>query len=211
MRVLIVSGGKQPKEATIKKYIDKDTYIISADSGSDALYKHNIIPNLILGDFDSISDEVLKFYEEKNCKINRFKAEKDFTDTEAAVLEAIKLKPKELVLLGATGTRLDHTLANLGLLYKCKKAGIESVIVDENNKVSIHSESFEFNEKEGQTFSLQAFGENVRNLSINGAKYPLHNYDLSFGDPRTVSNECTKNPVKITFDSGIILLIKSND
>jgi thiamine pyrophosphokinase len=211
MRVLIVSGGKAPEESTIRNYINADTFIISADSGSNALYKYNIIPNLILGDFDSISDEVLKYYEEKNCSINRYKEEKDFTDTEAAVWEAIKLKPEEIFLFGSTGSRLDHTLANLGLLYRCKLENIDAFIIDENNKVSIHTESFEFKECAGQTFSIQAFGGIVKNLSIHGAKYPLSNYDLFFGDPRTVSNECEQNSVKITFDSGIIILIKSND
>ncbi len=211
MRVLIISGGKAPREATIRNYITDDTYIISADSGANVLYKYKILPDVLLGDFDSIDKNVLKYYETIGCTINRYKAEKNFTDTEAAVVEAIKLNPEKIFFLGSTGTRIDHTIANLGLLYRCYLKNIDSYIVDENNEISIYGSNFKFKEVNGQTFSLQAFGGVVKKLSIKGAKYELIDYDLYFGDPRTVSNECTDASVNITFESGILLLIKSND
>lgn len=211
MRVLIISGGKPPEEATIRSYITNDTYIICADSGANTLYEYKIFPNMLLGDFDSINENVLKYYEASDCIINRYKAEKNFTDTEAASEEAIVLNPKEIFFFGCTGTRLDHTIANLGLLYRCYLKNIKSYIIDENNKISIYGSGFTFKELEGQTFSLQAFGGMVKKLSIKGAKYKLVDYDLYFADPRTVSNECTGTPVKITFQSGIIILIISND
>lgn len=211
MRVVIISGGKAPKEATIRNYINDDTYIISADSGANVLYEYKIFPDVLLGDFDSIDENILKYYETSGCTIKRYKAEKNFTDTEAAVEEAIRLNPEEIYFLGSTGTRIDHTLANLGLLYRCYLKGIDSHIVDDNNNISIYGSNFTFDEAKGQIFSLQAFGSMVKNLSIKGAKYGLINYDLFFGDPRTVSNECIDTPVKITFDSGILILIKSND
>ena len=211
MRVLIISGGKPPEETTIRSYITDDSYIICADSGANTLYKYKILPNVLLGDFDSIDETVLKYYEASGCTINRYKAEKNFTDTEAAAEEAMDLNPKEIFFFGSTGTRLDHTLANLGLLYRCYLKNIESYIIDENNKISIHGSNFTFKDIKGQTFSLQAFGGMVKKLSIKGAKYKLVDYDLYFGDPRTVSNECTDATVKITFGSGILILIKSND
>lgn len=211
MRVIIISGGKAPKEATIRNYITDDTYIISADSGANALYEYKIVPNVLLGDFDSIDANVLKYYEGNGCRISRYKTEKNFTDTEAAVEEAISLNPKEIYFFGSTGTRIDHTLANLGLLYRCYLKNIKSYIIDENNKISIHGKNFTFNELKGQTFSLHAFGGAVKNLSIKDAKYGLSDYDLYFGDPRTVSNECTDKPARITFDSGTLILIRSND
>jgi thiamine pyrophosphokinase len=211
MRVLVISGGKAPKEATIRNLITEDTYIICADSGGNVLYEYKIFPDLLLGDFDSIDGNVLKYYEDAGCTIDRYKCEKNFTDTEAAVEEAMKLNPEEIFLLGSTGTRIDHTLANLGLLYRCYLKNIASYLVDENNEVSIYGSNFTFKEVKGQTFSVQAFGGMVKNLSIKGAKYELINYDLYFGDPRTISNKCTDYPVNINFDSGILILIKSND
>ncbi|AJA48166.1 thiamine pyrophosphokinase [Clostridium pasteurianum DSM 525 = ATCC 6013] len=211
MKIVIVSGGKPPREQNLKKYIDNETFIISADSGSNILYKYNIIPDIILGDFDSIDREVINYFREKKCKIISYPTEKNFTDTEAALKEAIKMSPDSILLFGCTGSRLDHTFANLGLLYRCLISNIEAYIIDENNTISLHNEAFKIEGKRGDLFSLQAFGSVVKGLSISKAKYELNNYDLKFGDPRTVSNELMDGSVFITFHKGILLLIKSKD
>lgn len=211
MKIVIVSGGKHPTEEILKKYIDKESYIICADSGADGLYKYGYVPNVLLGDFDSIDKEVLNYYTNKKCNIAEYKAEKDFTDTEAAFNEALKCEPSEIIFLGCTGSRLDHVLANFGLLSRCLSLNIKACLVDENNLITLHNKSFEVNGTFGDTFSLQSFGETVKNLSILGAKYPLYNYDLSFGDPRTVSNEFLNNTVSIQFDRGIIMFLRVRD
>ena len=211
MKVLIVCGGKKPSKEILKQYINDDTYIICADSGANCLYEYEITPNMLLGDFDSIKEEVLSYYISKDIETCKFPAEKNFTDTEAALSEAILKKPKEIFFFGATGSRLDHLLANIGLLYKCFQSGIKGHIIDDNNEVTIYDRAFYIEGKEGQLFSLVAFGAEVKALNIEGAKYPLKNYNLSFGDPRTVSNEIAKSKVHITFDSGVIILIKSKD
>lgn len=211
MRVVIVSGGRAPSENILKRYTDEKSYIICADSGANCLYKYGIVPNIVLGDFDSINKEVLSYFINKKCKIAEYQAEKDFTDTEAAFNEALKCEPSEIIFLGCTGSRLDHALANLGLLNRCLSLNIKASIVDENNRITLHNKSFEVEGNLGETFSLQCFGETVKNLSILGAKYPLYNYDLSFGDPRTVSNEFLNGKASIQFDSGIIMLLRVND
>lgn len=211
MKIVILSGGNPPKEQNLKKYIDNETFIISADSGANILHKYNMMPDIILGDFDSIDEGVINYFKEKNCKIISYPEEKNFTDTEAAVEEAIKLNPTSILLFGCTGSRLDHTFANLGLLYRCLINNIEAYIIDENNIISLHNKAFKIKGKRGDLFSLQAFGDVVKGLSINKAKYELHNYDLNFGDPRTVSNELLDNTVFITFEKGMLLLINARD
>lgn len=211
MRVVVVSGGKPPEEQNLRNYLNEENYIICADSGANILYKYNILPNMILGDFDSINNIVFNYFKRKGCKIISYPSEKNFTDTEAAIVEAFKLNPQEILLFGCTGSRLDHTLANLGLLYKCLKNNINAFIIDENNIISLHDKDFEIKGKMGELFSLQAFGDEVNNLSIIKAKYELHNYDLKFGDPRTVSNELLDVTVFVTFKKGILILIRAKD
>lgn len=211
MRVVIVSGGRAPSENILKRYTDEKSYIICADSGANCLFQYGYVPKLILGDFDSIDKNVLSYFINKGCEISKFQPEKDFTDTEAAFNAAVKLSPEEIVFLGCTGSRLDHALSNLGLLFRCLSLNIKASIVDENNCITLHDKSFEMEGKSGETFSLQCFGETVKNLSILGAKYPLYNYDLSFGDPRTVSNEFLNGKASIQFDSGIIMLLRVKD
>lgn len=211
MEVVIISGGKAPTAKLLEKYINKDSYVICADSGANSMYKYGYVPNLILGDFDSIDDGVLSYFKNKDCIINIFPAEKDFTDTEAALEETIKLSPSKIVFLGCIGTRLDHVIANLGMLKRCLELNISACIVDENNIITLHDKNFIMEGRLGETFSLHSFGSEVKNLSIKGAKYRLDNYNLCFGDPRTVSNEFLNNEVNITFKSGIIMLFKVND
>ena len=211
MRVVVVSGGKPPEEQTLRNYLNEETYIISADSGSNILYKYNIVPNMMLGDFDSIDNVVFNHFKKKECKIISYPSEKNFTDTEAAIVEAFKFNPKEILLFGCTGSRLDHTLANLGILHKCLKNNTNAYIIDENNIISLHDKDFKIKGKIGEIFSLQAFGGTVSNLSIIKAKYELNNYDLKFGDPRTVSNELLDDIALVTFKKGILILIKAKD
>lgn len=121
MNVAIVSGGNPPSEKLLKKYISEVEFIIAADKGSECLYKYNIIPDLLLGDFDSAKKEILDNMKLKVKEVLEFQPEKDYTDTEIAVMEAIKRGAEKIYLFGATGTRMDHTLGNIGLMLTTKK------------------------------------------------------------------------------------------
>lgn len=211
MNIVIVSGGKAPKEQLLRKYVDDDTLIISADKGADVLYNYNIVPNIIVGDFDSAKFNNIEYFRSKGCEIISYPEEKNFTDTQAAIEKSMEFTPEKVLMFGCTGSRLDHTLANLGLLYKFLKNNIEAYIIDENNIVSLYDKNFKIEGSLGGLFSLQAFGSTVKNLSILKAKYELYNYDLHFGDPRTVSNELLDTEAFITFDEGILILMKSRD
>lgn len=211
MEAVIIAGGKAPSAKLLHEYINNHSYIICADSGADCIYKAGYAPDILLGDFDSIDKKVLHYFKSKNSITKTFPPEKDFTDTEAALLEAVRQKPSEIVFLGCTGTRLDHVMANLGLLKRCLDKNIKASIVDENNIITLHNEDFIIRGNFGETFSLHAFGNNVKSLSIESAKYELNNYDLAFGDPRTVSNEFLNSEVHITFKSGILILFRVKD
>ncbi|GFZ29680.1 thiamine pyrophosphokinase [Clostridium zeae] len=209
MKAVIVAGGKAPSEELFLCEIKDANFLIAADSGVNVFYMYNITPNVILGDFDSAKHEAINAF--KEVEIVKFKPEKDFTDSELAFKNAIEHGANEIVLLGCTGTRLDHTIANIGLLKRALDLNIKAKIKDENNCIFLVSKDTVLNGTHGQTISFQAFGETVKNFYIVGAKYPLHDYNLEFGDGRTVSNEFIDRPIKITFSSGIVMVIYSND
>lgn len=211
MKVLIVSGGTAPSSELLKKEAQDSDYIICADSGANCLYENNIYPQMILGDFDSIKKDILLAFKNNNCKVISFPKEKDSTDSEIAVEEAIKLQPDTLVLLGFTGTRIDHFLGNLGLLSKCLSKRINAVLKDSNNTVFITDKPIKIKGKRNNFFSIQAYCDKVQDLTILGAKYPLYNYELKLGDSRTISNEFLDNEVEINFSTGKILIILSKD
>ncbi|MBK5240714.1 thiamine diphosphokinase [Clostridium sp.] len=211
MKVIIVSGGIPPSRELLIKEITEGTFIIAADSGANCLYDYKILPNLLLGDFDSISKKVLKYFEKSQCIIDIYPTEKDFTDTEIAVKKAINMKPSEIVLLGCTGSRVDHLLGNIGMLKKCLKNSVSAHIVDENNDIRLSNATTILNGTVGQIFSVQAYGDEVIGLTIDGAKYPLNNYNLKIGESITISNEFVSSNVKLNFKSGTLMIILSCD
>lgn len=212
MKILIVSGGAPPSYELIKEELKDSSFLICADSGGECLYKYNIIPNFLMGDFDSISLEALEFFRaQEKCTIDTYPKDKDFTDTELVLNKAAQLGASEIVFLGCTGTRMDHFMGNVGMLLKCLKLNIKAYIKDNNNIIEITDKPISIKKEKGTTFSLQAYCDKVKDLNIRGAKFELENYDLTLGDPRTVSNEFLNNDVHIDFKSGILLIFYSKD
>lgn len=212
MKVIIVSGGKPPSNELLKKEISDCDYLICADSGANFLYENNICPQLLVGDFDSINQNVLNFFKKNSkCKIEKFPKQKNDTDSELAVYRAIELGADEITLLGFTGTRIDHLLGNLGLLYICLEKGVKATLKDDNNKIFLTNKPIKIYGNKDDLFSIQAYCNVVKSLSIKGGKYPLDNYDLILGDSRTISNEFLNNEVELNFSSGNLLVILPND
>lgn len=212
MKVTIVSGGKAPSLTLVKNELETSSFLICADSGANCLYKYKIKPDYLMGDFDSIDKEALDFFRTSEVKISKYPEKKNFTDTEAVCNKALGLNADEITFLGCTGTRLDHIMGSIGMLKQCIKMGVKAYIKDENNSIEIINKSSIIYGKKGDIFSLYAYCDVVKNLSIIGAKYKLNNYDLTLGDSRTVSNEFLDSNVRIQFDDGgLILLFRSKD
>lgn len=210
MRVLIVSGGEAPSKGLFWGLYRPGDILIGADKGAEFFLQEGVTPDLLLGDFDSISPETLSFFEGK-CRILRFAAEKDFTDTEAAYQEALTWHPQEIYLLGCTGTRLDHFLGNLSLLDRAEKAGIRAYLQDDHNKIFILGKSGKICKDFGDYVSFQAYGGPVENFGLRGTQYPLEDYTLRLGDPRTVSNVITGEEMEVSFSAGTLLVLLTRD
>ena len=130
--ILIVSGGSIDVDFA-KEYLRERQYdhIIAADSGLAHCKEIGIEPTDILGDFDSLRNlELLEYHRQKGIPLREFPTRKDYTDTHLAVKYAIDLKAEEVTILGATGTRYDHILANISLLALLRDEGINAQIVD---------------------------------------------------------------------------------
>ncbi|MBM6839873.1 thiamine diphosphokinase, partial [Clostridium saudiense] len=105
----------------------------------------NIVPKYIVGDFDSASMDKVNYLKECGAIKIEFNPEKDFTDSDSALNLAIEEGANEVVLLGVTGTRLDHTFGNLGLLTSALKRSVKATIINENNKIFIVNNSISLN------------------------------------------------------------------
>lgn len=211
MKILIIGGGKLPSEELLRKEYSQSDYTICADRGGEYLLDIDLIPHILIGDFDSISEKSLNKFIEKKVIIERYPVEKDYTDTELCVMKALQHTPDEIVMLGCTGSRLDHVIGNIGLLKRCLDKNVKAYIKDENNVIFLIDKPYTFQGEKEKIISLQAFTEEVSGLSISGVKYPLEGYNLKSWSPYTVSNVMLNNKIDISFEKGILMVMFSKD
>lgn len=188
--------------------------IIGIDRGLEFCYRNRIVPQYILGDFDSISPEVIAWYREQmEIPIREYKPEKDATDTRMGLELALKLGSDRIFLLGATGGRLDHYMGNLQSLVVPAMAGKEAWILDEQNAMTVLSRSRTI-KKEcafGKYISFFSMGDEVRGITLSGFKYPLKDYDMTNFDGIGVSNELAEDTALVEFRQGFLLMVMSKD
>ena len=145
--------------------VRKTGYIIGVDRGVEFLYHHQIMPDYIVGDFDSVKKEIVDYYRnETHVRIREYNPVKDASDTEIAIRLAMTLGGTELLILGATGGRIDHLWANVQSLTIPYKAGIHAVILDGQNRISLLREGenhLKKSEAYGRYFSVFPLGEEV--------------------------------------------------
>lgn len=211
MRAVIVTGGNPPSKDLLLSYLKEDDYLIGVDKGCNALFEYGLKPKIILGDFDSASLEVISYYRELGVNLIKFDSEKDYSDTDLAYRKATEIGAKEILLFGATGTRMDHMLGNIGLLIKSLNDKVHLEIIDTNNRIYLIDKSTKIEGKSNGIISFHAACDVVNNINIRGAKYKLTNYDMTLFEPRAICNEFIGEDIEITFDSGIIMVIFSRD
>lgn len=214
-RAVIISGGTLYEELIEKTIREcEDPCIIGVDKGVEFLYHHKIRPSYIVGDFDSLSHEIVDYYKnETHVSVREFNPVKDASDTEIAVRLAITLGCHEMVILGATGSRVDHLWANIQTLTIPFKVGVDAVILDPQNRIRLIGGETHLKKEEafGDYFSVFPLGEVVYGFNIRGAKYPLTEHTLTPYDSLCVSNQIEEDEVVIDFVSGIVILMETRD
>ncbi len=217
-KAIVVSGGELDEELTVSILARQaDRCVIGVDKGMEFLYQHQFMPDYIVGDFDSVREEVRDYYKnEAHVPVREYNPVKDASDTEMAIRLAMTLGSKDITILGATGGRIDHLWANVQSLMIPFKAGIEAKIVDRQNMITIigggethirKSEAF------GPYFSVFPLGEEIFGFNISGAKYPLKNHILRPYDSLCVSNQIAddSDEAVISFAMGHVILMETRD
>ena len=204
MKVVIISGGNIPNQSLLNKYITKNSYVICADSGFDALINTNIKPNLCVGDMDSVKSSLL----DQTTQV--YPKNKDKTDTEIAIDIAIKKGATEVILLGCSGNRLDHTLSNINMLKILLDHKIDGKMIDSNNTIMLCDSQIKIKSDKNCYCSLIPL-TNCTGITTDGLKYSLKNENLNSQTSRGISNEFSSNLAKITLKSGLLLVIIAKD
>lgn len=221
---LIVSGGRIDKDFAFSFLEDKSySNIIAVDGGLSFLAEIGLMPTDIVGDFDTVDRALLSSYEKcEQVAIHRYCPEKDDTDSEIAVRLALEYESTQIDILGAAGTRLDHTIGNirlLGMIYQeCRQKGreeIQAFIYDANNRVRLAGRRCVIQKEEmyGKYVSLLPFTQRVEGITLAGFKYPLekHTMDVFVSPTLGISNEITGEQGIIVSENGVLLVIESKD
>ena len=213
MRIGIVTGGSI-NESFVNGELSCQQFdkLIAVDHGADFFLKSEFAPDFIVGDFDSVKKDTIEILQNRfKVKIDKHPSEKDETDTELAISMAIGMGAKEIIIYGATGTRMDHVLGNIQLLKKSMEHKVICYIQDEFNRIQMvdHSIQIRKDEQYGYYVSLIPFTPVVTGITLKGMKYPLKDYDLHSGIARCVSNEIQEEKGEILFRDGILLIIES--
>ncbi|MEF9988954.1 MAG: thiamine diphosphokinase [Christensenellaceae bacterium] len=205
MKMLIVAAGKLPANELINQYAEESDFCIAVDGGLCAFEHTSIVPNLIVGDMDSVDSIVLNEYLKKGSEAVFAEAEKNETDSMLALDIAIKRGATKIVMLGATGGRIDHLLSNIMLLKRAHKKNIELVMEDKRHTISIGKGDFDIKGKKGQTVSLIPINDSVH-VTASGLYYPLENLRLTNDKPRGVSNLFLRETAHIKSDRYVLVI-----
>lgn len=214
-RCLIVTGGKLDLSFA-GPFLKNQSFerIIAVDGGLKAVKELGLEPDVIVGDFDSVDPLVLEYYRSRDHIVwDMRRPEKDETDTELAFLRAQAMGCTDLVILGATGGRIDHMLGNIHLLFPCLQKGIRASLFDGQNRIFLLDGSYTFRRQElwGKYISFLPLTERVEGITLRGFKYPLTERDIEIGTSLCLSNELEEEEGTITFREGVLIAVESHD
>lgn len=214
---LIVTGGTMDLEfagSFLKNRIFD--LVVAVDGGLEHLKPLGIVPHAVVGDFDTVNKEVfLEYHRMERVAWEVHRPEKDETDTELAIETAIQMGAEEVTMLGGTGGRIDHMLANIHLLSGCLERRVAACMVDRQNRIYILDGETTFYKKDlhGKYLSFIPLTEQVLGITLTGFKYPLTRRNITIGREAglCVSNELVEEKGIITFDSGLLICVESRD
>ena len=206
--VLALNGSlKKSKEEYSRIIEGKNVRYIAADGGAVLLEELGHYPDVIIGDFDSLTEEQFQFFQKKGSEIIRYPQEKDETDGELALKYCKEKGWKEIIIIGFEGGRLDQQLTNIFLLEYAYKNGIKALFKEPGLEMGLVDRKKVFLRKRGAIISLIPLDEVVKGVSISGCRYSLNSDPLFRYKSRGISNIIEQEKAIITADQGQLLYI----
>lgn len=216
-KCLIVTGGKLDL-AFARSFLQKESFqkIIAVDGGLEAVEALGLIPDYVVGDFDTVNPAVLERFRKIPLIVwEKHRPEKNETDTELARNRGMTLACDRIVFLGATGGRLDHMLGNIHVLYACLQRGVEAWLIDSQNKLYLLDQGKRFYQEElwGKYVSFLPYTEKVEGITLRGFRYPLNEKNIRKGEEAglCISNELAEKEATIELAEGILICVESRD
>ncbi len=204
-RIIIFANGDLPDLEKARALLHDDDFIIAADGGTRHALALGLIPNVIVGDLDSLPEnfEISKFENE----VVLYPKDKNETDLELAIQHALTLNSQEIIILAALGGRLDQTLGNIALICDLRPSTLDLRLDDGLEEVFFCRDTREINGTLGDTVSLLPWQGEVTGIVTTGLKWSLQNETLYPNKTRGISNEMTVETATVQIKSGLLLII----
>ncbi|HLO29763.1 MAG TPA: thiamine diphosphokinase, partial [Anaerolineales bacterium] len=206
-RIIIFANGELPDIDKARLLLRPDDYIICADGGTRHALALAVSPKIIIGDMDSVEKGQLQKLKDDDVPMELYPRDKNETDLELAIQGAIELKPKQIIILGALGGRLDQTLGNITLLSDVRLSTFDVRLDDGVEEIFLCRDQSQVHGRIGDLVSLIPWQGAVSNIQTNNLKWPLNNETLYPNKTRGISNQLLDETATISIGSGLLLIV----
>jgi thiamine pyrophosphokinase len=205
---IIFANGNFDPAPKVDALLKKADLIIAADGGANHCAQFGIIPDVLLGDLDSIHPEILESYKTEGTAINRHPKRKDATDLELALDLAVEKGSRSVWLFGALGGRWDMSLANIMLAAGDKYKSLKTSLLGQDCSMQVlHPATHIIIGEPGQKVSIIPLKGDAHGVTLSGFEYPLKDHFVPFGSSIGVSNIMKKDRGTVQFTQGILLCV----
>ncbi|MBA3530633.1 MAG: thiamine diphosphokinase [Ardenticatenales bacterium] len=205
-RVVLLANGELHEADYVRALLRPDDLLIAANGGTRHAWTLQVLPALLVGDRDSLPESLHRWLDDNKVPQYTHPREKDETDLELALHHALELGASSLLFVGATGGRMDHTLANLSLLAHVCAAGVQAEVVVGKEHLHLVYQLFQLHDAVGHTVSLLPWGGDAKGVTTQGFVWELHGETLGFGPARGISNVVREPLATVSVEEGMLLL-----
>ncbi len=204
---LIVSGGNAPDSLFLKARAAKARMVIAADRGAEYCLRAGIRPDLVVGDMDSLPLETFEEVKKAGIPFQRHDTSKDETDTRLALLAALEGGARSVEMVAATGDRIDHTLANIHLLYAALLRGVDACILAHDCRIFLVDSCSTISGNKGALVSLLPLTPKVGGISLSGFQWNIEEASMEIGNPYGISNRVCSDEARIQVGEGTLIAV----
>jgi thiamine pyrophosphokinase len=206
--VVVVFAGGDPVDPRYRSQVPDDAMVLAADSGLHHAQALGVAVDVVVGDLDSVDEARLATEMAQGAKVERHPVDKDFTDLELALHLAVREGATSVIVIGGSGGRLDHFLANMLLFASDDFDGLPITALVGDARVTVVRDRGELHGEPGSLLTLLAVGGAARRVRTKGLRFPLVDEDLFPGSTRGVSNEFTEPVAVVELDGGVLLAVQ---
>lgn len=203
--LILAAGDDVPRQPP--PGIGENTLIICADGGGQLARRWGLQPQIIIGDLDSLGEGDQNYWRNRGVSFKTAPARKDQTDVELAVDYALNRGAARITLIGGWGSRIDHSLGNVELLYRLALLGVENQLLTSTHVLSAFCGSVRRRVRPRSLVSLVPLTPVVRGVATEGLGYPLKGHDLHKGSTFSISNYAVRGEVSVEIAQGVLLIV----